>query len=33
MQNIAHGSEPDDKQAKVGVRMQASIFSQGWGGL
>ena len=28
MQNVAHGTEPDHKQAKVGVGLQALIFSR-----
>jgi hypothetical protein len=29
VQNIAHGAQPDHKQAKVGLRVQTLIFSQG----
>lgn len=29
VQNVAHGAEPDHKQAKIGVRLQTLIFSQG----
>jgi hypothetical protein len=28
MQNIAHGAQPNNKQAKLGLCLQASIFSQ-----
>jgi hypothetical protein len=28
VENIAHGAEPDDEQAKLGLRMQTPIFSQ-----
>jgi hypothetical protein len=28
VQNVAHGTEPDHKQAKVGVGLQALIFSR-----
>ena len=33
VQNVAHGAQPNHQQAKVGVRLQALIFSQrrvGW---
>jgi len=29
MQNVAHGAEANNEQAKVGVRVQTLIFSQG----
>ena len=28
VQNVSHGAEPDHKQAKVGVGLQALIFSR-----
>jgi hypothetical protein len=30
MQNVAHGAQPDHEQAKLGLRLQTSIFSQRW---
>jgi hypothetical protein len=29
VQNVAHGAQPDHKQAKLGLRLQILIFSQG----
>jgi hypothetical protein len=29
VQNVAHGAQPDHKQAKLGLRVQTPIFSQG----
>jgi hypothetical protein len=29
VQNIAHGAQPDDEQAKIGLGVQTPIFSQG----
>jgi hypothetical protein len=28
MQNVSHGAQPDHEQAKLGLRLQTSIFSQ-----
>ena len=30
VQNVAHGAKPNHKQAKLGLRVQTLIFSQGW---
>jgi hypothetical protein len=29
VENVTHGAEPDHKQAKLGLRVQTLIFSQG----
>ena len=33
VQNVSHGAQADHKQAKVRLRLQALIFSQGGKGL
>ena len=30
VQDVSHGAQPDDKEAKLGLSEQALIFSQGW---